>query len=126
MISLLRGPGYGLDIIERVRARSRGRIRLRQGSIYPTLRSLEESHLLRSWIVKTPGSGRPRTYYELTLRGITRAREELETIAGFAATESIPVRSRRELNEMRRRLERCFEATEFSMTIRRAGRDAGL
>ena len=126
MLALLHGPGYGLDLIERVRSRSRGRIQLRQGSVYPTLRNLQQCHLLRSWILSAPGIGRPRTYYELTPRGISVARAELETIAGFTAIESSRVVSRREANAMRARLENCFEATEFAMALRQAGKAAGL
>jgi len=126
MLALLRVPGDGLDLIERVRARSRGRIRLRQGAVYLTLRKLERRHLLRSWSVNPPGSGRPRTYYELTPPGIKVASAELDTLAGFAAVESNPIASRREIRAMRARLEQCFEITELAMTLQRAGRAAGL
>jgi len=126
ILALLQGPGYGLDLIERVRTRSRGRILLRQGAVYPALREFERREVLRSWTVIRPGIGRPRTYYELTPRGIIEKQAQLDTIAGFAATEAGPVLSRRELDAMRERLESCFGVTEFAMMLRRAGKAAGL
>ena len=126
LLALLQGPGYGLDLIERVRERSGGHIRLPQGAVYPALRELARRRLLRSWIVNAPGSGRPRTYYELTPAGVAVAQTQLETMAGFAAAEAIPVVSRRELRRMRERLERCFESSEFARMLRRAGEAAGL
>jgi len=71
-------------------------------------------------------SGRPRTYYELTPVGIKEAVAKGEAISGFVAKEPKPVRSRRELEAMRRSLEECFEVSEFAMTIQRAGRARGL
>jgi len=126
ILALLQGPGYGLDLIERARARSRGRILLRQGSAYPALREFERQGLLRSWTVSRPGAGRPRTYYELTQQGIIEAQTQLETIAGFAATEAGPVPSDRELDAMRAHMEQCFGVTEFAMMLSRAGEVAGL
>ena len=76
--------------------------------------------------MNAPGSGRPRTYYELTPAGVAVAQTQLETMAGFAAAEAIPVVSRRELRRMRERLERCFESSEFARMLRRAGEAAGL
>jgi PadR family transcriptional regulator len=126
LLALLQGPGYGLDLIERVRARSHGRLGLRQGAVYPALRSLEARRLVRSWTVNPPGRGRPRAYYELTPPGIGEALAEQETLAGFAANTTHPIVSRRELRAMRARLERCFEVTELATTMRRAGKGAGL
>jgi len=125
MLALLQGPGYGLDLIERVRGRSHGRIRLRQGAVYPTLRGLEREKLLRSWTVRPPGIGRPRTYYELTPGGIAVAQAQRETIAGLAATEASPPVSRRELHAMRERLFECGEVRDATSWLRRAGEAAG-
>jgi len=126
LVELLRGPGYGLDLIERVLLRSRGRIRLRQGVVYPALRELSGRKWLRSWSVTTPGSGRPRTYHELTPKGLALAEAHRETIAGFAAKAKPPRPTGRELEEMRKRLFECGEVAEAAMWLRRAGKAARL
>lgn len=124
LLALLQGPGYGLELIERVRVR--GRIRLAQGTVYPALRGLERRKLLRSWTVSPPGAGRPRTYYELTPKGIALAQAQREAIAGFAASEAPRVLPRRELLAMRERLFECGEVAEAALWLRLAGERAGL
>ena len=124
LVELLRGPGYGLDLIERVRLRSGGRIRLRQGVVYPALRDLSSRKWLRSWSVTTPGSGRPRTYHELTPTGLALAQAHRDTIAGFAAKAAPLSPTGRELEEMRQRLFQCGDVAEAAMWLRRAGKAA--
>jgi PadR family transcriptional regulator PadR len=125
LLALLQGPGYGLDLIERVRGRTGGRIRLRQGGVYPALRDLERRKLVRSWTVKPPRSGRPRRYYELTPKGVTVAYSHREAVAGLTTSETGPAVSRRELRAMRERLLECAEVTEAARWLRRAGEAAG-
>lgn len=124
LVELLRGPGYGFDLIERVRVRSGGRIQLRQGVVYPALRELSRRQWLRSWSVTTPGSGRPRTYHELTPKGLALAQAHRDTIAGFAAKAKPSRPTGRELEEMRKRLFQCGEVAEAAMWLRRAGKAA--
>lgn len=119
LVELLRGPGYGLDLIERVRVRGGGRIELRQGVVYPVLRDLLRRRLVRSWSVATPGSGRPRTYYELTPKGIALAQAHRETITSFAAKRAPARTTSNELREMRERLFECGEVTEAAMWLLR-------
>jgi PadR family transcriptional regulator PadR len=126
LVELLRGPGYGLDLIERVRLRSGGRILLRQGVVYPALRELSSRKWLHSWSITTPGSGRPRTYHGLTPKGLALAEAHRNAIAGFAA-KAAPLRpTDRELEKMRQRLFQCGEVAEAAMWLRRAGKAAGL
>ena len=120
-VELLRGPGYGLDLIERVRVRGGGRIRLRQSVVYPTLRALYRRKLLVSWSVATPGRGRPRTYYDLGPRGVALAQAHREAIAGLAGTPISPRPTRRELARMRKRLFECGEVSAAATWLRRAG-----
>ena len=120
-VELLHGPGYGLDLIERVRVRGGGRIRLRQGVVYPTLRELRRRKLLLSWSVATPGSGRPRTYYDLGPQGLALAQAHREAIAGLAGKPTSPRPTRHELAMMRRRLFECGEVSEAATWLRRAG-----
>jgi PadR family transcriptional regulator len=82
---LMRGKGYGLDLIERVRARTKGEIVLGQGSIYPTLRDLEYEGLVRSHESEPipERGGRPRRYYTLTAKGQRAALEQGRTVLLF-------------------------------------------
>jgi DNA-binding PadR family transcriptional regulator len=126
LVELLRGPGYGLGLIERVRSQSGGRIRLRQGSVYPTLREFVRRRLLRSWKIVTPGSGRPRTYFELAPKGLALAQAHHDAITGFAATAPSPHPTVRDLRTMRKRLFECSEVTEAATWLRGAGKANGL
>lgn len=84
--ALITGPGFGLDLIERVKERTKGAVVLHQGSIYPALRALEREGLLRSWEGETaPGrGGTPRRYYELTAEGRRAAVRDQQVFAAFA------------------------------------------
>lgn len=75
---LLRGEGYGLELIERIEKRTGGRIALRQAAVYPALRQLEADGLVRSWEGEPipERGGRPRRYYRLTAAGERTARAE--------------------------------------------------
>src|SRR5512143_2993868 len=83
--ALFAGPGYGLELIERIAARTGGRVRLGQGSVYPALRDLEAAGLVRSWTTRqgAKGAGRPRVYYELTVAGVGAASAVRDAVAGF-------------------------------------------
>lgn len=124
MLALLQGPSYGLDLIERIRLRSR--IHLPQGAVYPALRDLERRGLLRRWNVKPPGAGRPRTYYELTPRGVAAARARRDAVARLGSAPRPVDYSRRELVAMRERLVECGEVSEAASWLRRAGEASGL
>lgn len=83
--ALLEGEGYGLDLIERVRLRTRGAIRLLHGSVYPALRALEREGLLRSFSGESAREtgGRPRRYYELTAKGRRLAHSQERAVSGL-------------------------------------------
>lgn len=88
--ALVEGPGYGLELIERVLKRTNGRFKLGFGSVYPMLRSLEREGLLRSWdgepVQET--AGRPRRYYELTAKGLRVAKDDKKAVAGLFSLRS--------------------------------------
>lgn len=69
------GPGYGLELIERVAKKTKGKLLLGQGSVYPALRDLERDGLVVSYDGETTPErgGRPRRYYRLTAAGATSA-----------------------------------------------------
>ena len=121
--ALFTGPGYGLELIERVRRRTGGRVRLRQGSLYPALRELEGEGLVGSWEIPPPGGrGRPRRYCELTPRGVVAAEAEREAIARLVEPDDPrPSPPRRELARMRERFLSFLELTAFCAELSRAG-----
>lgn len=85
MEALVSSPGYGLDIIERVRERGAGIVTLRLGSVYAAFRALERDGLVRGHDVQpAPGrGGRPRRYYALTTKGHRAALAARGAVARF-------------------------------------------
>jgi PadR family transcriptional regulator, regulatory protein PadR len=83
--ALIRGEGYGLELIKRVQERTKGKVKLHQGNVYPTLRDLEREGLLRSY--EGPPApdrgGRPRRFYKLTASGQRAALEQADAVAGL-------------------------------------------
>jgi PadR family transcriptional regulator PadR len=61
-------PLYGYQIARRIETGERDVTMMKQGSLYPVLRSLERSELLESR-VETSETGPPRRYYAITDRG---------------------------------------------------------
>ncbi len=76
--ALINGPGYGLEILERVRLRGGAKAGLSSGNLYPLLRELERDGLLTSFAGETAPArgGRPRIYYRLTGEGCRAVLEE--------------------------------------------------
>jgi PadR family transcriptional regulator PadR len=65
---LVREEKYGFQILHELRERSDGFFDLKEGTLYPALRRLEERAFVEShWIERE--SGMPRKYYRLTARG---------------------------------------------------------
>jgi PadR family transcriptional regulator PadR len=63
-----RGPLYGYQIAKQIEATGEEVAMMKQGALYPVLRSLERSGLLVSR-VEPSLSGPPRRYYEITDAG---------------------------------------------------------
>lgn len=83
--ALIAGEGYGLELIERVEQRTKGAVKLRQGSVYPALRDLEDEGLVKSYEGEPipERGGRPRRYYRLTAKGQRAALEQGEAVRGL-------------------------------------------
>lgn len=83
--ALVRGPGFGLDLIDRVKEQSKGRIELGQGSIYPALRDMEREGFVESYSGEPmpERGGRPRIYYRLTALGAREAMKDHEAVLGL-------------------------------------------
>ena len=80
--ALIRADGYGLDLIERVKTQTGGRIVLGQGSIYPALREMEREGLISSYEgdPMPERGGRPRRYYQIEAEGKRVAQEHREVV----------------------------------------------
>ncbi|MGD8813821.1 MAG: PadR family transcriptional regulator [Anaerolineales bacterium] len=61
-------PLYGYLIAKQIEAASEGASMIKQGALYPVLRSLDSSGLLQSQ-VEPSTSGPPRRYYQITEHG---------------------------------------------------------
>lgn len=61
-------PMYGYQIAKRLDTGQEGGMPVKQGTLYPVLRSMEENGLLES-TVEPSVSGPPRKYYRITDRG---------------------------------------------------------
>lgn len=61
-------PLYGYKIWKEMEAREKGKISLKQGTIYPVLRSLQKEGFLKSEI-RASQSGPARKYYWITTKG---------------------------------------------------------
>ncbi len=70
---------YGFQILHELRERSNGFFDLKEGTLYPALRRLEERGFVAShWTEPATGAGgTPRKYYRLTDRGRTALSEAL-------------------------------------------------
>src|ERR1700704_4780274 len=69
------GPLYGYGILLRIEQISRGALLIEQGALYPALFRLVRQGLLKpSW--GTSDNNRRATFYELTLSGRKRLRQE--------------------------------------------------
>ena len=62
------GPMYGYQVAKRLEGAARGALGMKQGTLYPVLRSLETLGLLASE-VEPSVAGPPRRYYTITDEG---------------------------------------------------------
>lgn len=69
--ALVRGEGYGMELIERVKKQTKGSMELGNASVYPALRALEAEGLVESYESEPmpERGGRPRRYYKITALG---------------------------------------------------------
>lgn len=88
---LLEGKGFGVELAERVSTRTKGKIKLGQGSLYPALKSFEEDGLVTSYDEEgkknQDHTGRPRIYYALTQKGRRAALAQRDMLARLIGLE---------------------------------------
>ena len=77
------GDLYGYQMIEELRRRSEDAFRLRAGTLYPLLHSLEEKGLVQDY-EQTAESGKSRRYYHLTRQGRNALREKEDAWNAYA------------------------------------------
>lgn len=79
------GEGYGLSLMERAEQLSGGAVTLTQGTVYPTLRTLEDEGLVESRESEPlpERGGRPRIYYKLTRAGVDAAEQQRAAMVAF-------------------------------------------
>jgi PadR family transcriptional regulator, regulatory protein PadR len=68
VLSRATGPMYGYQIAKQIEEGREGGLLIKLGTLYPVLRSLEDSGLLRSE-VEPSIAGPPRRYYSITASG---------------------------------------------------------
>jgi PadR family transcriptional regulator PadR len=118
LLQALAVPGYGLALIARLAQATRGRVRLRPGSVYPALAALQRDGLVRSTFVRpSSGAGRPRTCYELTPAGVAAAAAERGALRGLLRAAARPPASG-ELLRMRERIARCGQVSDSLCALR--------
>jgi PadR family transcriptional regulator PadR len=120
LLQALTVPGYGLELVERIRHQSGQKVRLRLGSIYPALRALERRRLVRSRPTPPGAVGRPARYYELTPEGAATATAQREALGVFFRQGRHDPPSAGQVRLMRERLHRCAEVSGFVLKLRKA------
>lgn len=80
---LAREEKYGFQIVRELKDMSNGFFDLKEGTLYPALRRLEERGFVESRWVEREG-GNPRKYYRITDRGRTALREATEVWRSMA------------------------------------------
>jgi DNA-binding PadR family transcriptional regulator len=121
LLQALAIPGYGLELVERIRHQSARLVQLRPGSIYPALRALERRHLVTSRADASHRAvGRPARYYELTLKGVALATAQREALGVFFRQGRHDPPSVGQVRLMRERLRRCAQVSGFVLKLRGA------
>jgi transcriptional regulator len=81
-------PSHGYRIAQEIKQRSAGVLDFKEGTLYPTLHSLEQKALIASYT--TDDSGRARRYYRLTEAGhAVLAQERAEWVRYAQAVTNI-------------------------------------
>jgi len=92
LVSLAEEPRHGYALIRDVEALSKGRVRLRTGTLYGALRRLLEE----GWIERfaQDDTSRDKQAYRLTRAGQAQLRRELDRIKQVAAVAAARLRTR--------------------------------
>jgi PadR family transcriptional regulator, regulatory protein PadR len=72
--ALAKGPSHGYAIAQQIKTRSKGVLDFKEGTLYPTLHSLEQQGFLEAYNAEE--NGRTRRYYRLTASGHSELQKE--------------------------------------------------
>lgn len=75
---------YGYEITQKVKALTKGELKITEGALYPALHKLEAEGLLDVEVVKV--DNRLRKYYKLTETGTKETVNKLEELAEYIKT----------------------------------------
>ena len=76
-------PMYGFEVAQELEERTESYLKIKEGSLYPTLRTLENKGLVKSWW-RDGASGHKRRYYKLTAAGKKDLTTRVEEWKSFA------------------------------------------
>jgi len=78
---------YGYEIVQHVKASSKGKILIKEGSLYPSLHALTKEGYLQTEAVSV--GNRIRKYYSLTRKGKALVAPTIEEVQDFQSTLSL-------------------------------------
>lgn len=79
---------YGYKLIKEIEKRSRGFFQFKEGTVYPTLRKLENEGLIQGeWQVMP--SGHKRRFYQITPKGKGVLRKKIAVWQGFTSAMNL-------------------------------------
>ena len=84
-------PMYGYQIIKELEQRSLGYFKFKEGTLYPALHRLEKAGLVTGkWQMLT--NGRPRRYYHITAKGLSKVAAEKTQWQDFLTAMNLIIR----------------------------------
>ncbi|MFW6191947.1 MAG: PadR family transcriptional regulator [Gemmatimonadota bacterium] len=81
LLALSRGPSHGLGIADAAEEISGGEVRLGPGTLYRSLREMDEGGLVEQTASPTADADPRRKYYRMTEAGLEALRAETERLA---------------------------------------------
>jgi len=82
------GHTYGYQLIKEIGKRSQGFFQFKEGTVYPTLRKLENGGLLQGEWQEIP-SGQERRYYRITEKGKEALKKKIDMWENFSAAVTL-------------------------------------
>ena len=76
LMILSESENYGYELIQQLKSRSKGKLNIAEGTLYPVLKKME----VKKWISgkwKTADSGKERKYYAITKKGKDQLSEQV-------------------------------------------------
>lgn len=82
------GYTYGYHLIKEIERKSQGFFRFKEGTVYPSLRKLENEGLIQGEWRQLP-NGQERRYYRITQKGKEAVRKKIAMWQGFATAVNL-------------------------------------